>query len=333
MPTVTRAYVPARICLAGENVDWLAGPVMTVALADLRTEVAVSAGPDDWVDVRYESPIPGRVQFPLDAENSQVAACSDYIEAVVRTVAAVGSKLSGLRVTITSTVPVTGGLASSAALCVAGVAALARHSGLSLSPGDVAALAYSAERTGMGIECGQMDQYAVAVGGLLSLGCSTTPPAINRLPTGDDIRFVVGTTGSFAPFSGVVSGLKLRWQEAEPGLIRYVARTVQAIHRTIPLLDARVRTPQVLGELVNECQDSIERDKGVKNQTLERLIAAAKAAGAYGAKSTGARETGGSMFAVTDTAQVEAIVQAIKAVGGIAIASAPDLDGIVYDTA
>ncbi len=55
-------------------------------------------------------------------------------------------------------------------------------------------MAYTGERKELGINCGQMDQYASAFGGILHIDCTEEPAKIHRLKPKTDLPLVIGDT-------------------------------------------------------------------------------------------------------------------------------------------
>jgi len=59
LETKTHVSVPGRVCLAGENIDWISGPVLTAALDSLRTSVEVGSILGKQVLIHYGHPFNG----------------------------------------------------------------------------------------------------------------------------------------------------------------------------------------------------------------------------------------------------------------------------------
>jgi len=104
--------------------------------------------------------------------------------------------------------PVSKGLSSSAALCVAISAAIDLIHRFSAEQNNAiieyiskpetltfyAYMAYTAERKELGINCGQMDQYASAFGGILHIDCTKEPAEAHRLKPRIELPLVIGDT-------------------------------------------------------------------------------------------------------------------------------------------
>jgi len=235
-----------------------------------------------------------------------------------------------LSIDINSSLPASGGLASSGSFCVALVAAANAHYGFNMDERRVAEVAYIAEKEEMGIGCGQMDQYAVSLGGLLYLNCSSRPPEIQQLQSKDDVVLIVGDTGKLMRFSGIGLELKRRLEKKDPFLMQYVTKTEEAIQQARQRLATDDWNPNDIGEIVNSCHEYIRDYKQISNPILEDYIHAAREAGAYGAKSTGARSEGGCMFALCSHEQSGKIAEAIICCGGKAFISPIAKTGIKY---
>jgi galactokinase len=101
----------------------------------------------------------------------------DYVRAVVNVLNDIGFKVPGMELEINTTIPVGTGLSSSAALCISAAYAISEALELGIDTlMSAAEIAYTAERKRLGINCGQMDPYASAQGGLCYIDYSTEPP-------------------------------------------------------------------------------------------------------------------------------------------------------------
>jgi len=87
---------------------------------------------------------------------------------------------------------------------------------------------------------------------------------------------------------------------------------------------------KTLGALMDANQEYL-RDLGVSSQTLERLISAAKQAGAWGAKLSGAGK-GDCMIAIVSDEKKQAVRMAIEAAGGEVVDVLPDEQGVAVTT-
>lgn len=107
----------------------------------------------------------------------------NYLRGVVNVLVRKGfsSRLKGMNITIRSQIPIGSGLASSAALEVSFTELLNYTCILGLSRRDVAEVAFAAEYQEVGIPCGRLDQYGVALGGIIKIECRP-PYSVEPLP-------------------------------------------------------------------------------------------------------------------------------------------------------
>lgn len=154
-PTVV-ASAPGRVNLIGEHLDYNGGPVLPFAI-ERRTWVAAgpATGYSLW-SAASEGPPVRREPGPRRGD------WTDYILGVDRELRARDRAPEGARLAVVSDLPAGAGLSSSAALAVAGAAALAGLTGRRLDPDGAADAAYRAEHDYVGVRCGRMDQTVVA---------------------------------------------------------------------------------------------------------------------------------------------------------------------------
>jgi len=154
------ASAPGRVNLIGEHVDYNGGAVLPIAVAQ-RTWVAVrrSGGPF----VRAVSATQEDAESFDPSKPARSGGWTDYLAGIALELSRQHSALPGCDIAVWSDLPVSAGLSSSAALCVAGAAAMARTIDLPLSAHAIAEMAHRAESDFVGVPCGIMDQFASAL--------------------------------------------------------------------------------------------------------------------------------------------------------------------------
>jgi galactokinase len=172
------AAAPGRVNLIGEHTDFNGGYVLPMAI-ERYTIVAAAAQPPtarQTAEVRLYSAVLGeRAGFRWDSGLARLPDhWSNYVRGVLAGVAARGQAPVGFDAVIDSTVPLGGGLSSSAAL----EAAIATFCGAlgsePIDPIERALLCQRAEHEFAGVPCGIMDQFAAVFGvrdHLLLLDC------------------------------------------------------------------------------------------------------------------------------------------------------------------
>ncbi|HEY0442934.1 MAG TPA: galactokinase [Candidatus Limnocylindrales bacterium] len=184
---------PGRVNLIGEHTDYNLGLVLPAAI-DLEIRMAVLPTDDRRVEVTLlES---GETQgFALGAQSSGND-WIDYVAGVAWSLAKEGTAIRGFRAVLGSTLPVSAGLSSSAALELASAWALMDPpilSGHRLDGMRLAQIAQRAENDYVGVRCGLMDQFASSLGrrgAAMLLDCRSLEYRPVRLPLEDHVLVV-----------------------------------------------------------------------------------------------------------------------------------------------
>ncbi|HEX8551824.1 MAG TPA: galactokinase [Abditibacteriaceae bacterium] len=155
----TTVRAPGRVNLIGEHVDYNDGFVLPMALS-LETVIRFRPREDNRVVV-YAPAFEAEAQFTLD-HITRRDDWSDYIAGVAVELNKLGVPLRGFDGIVDSTVPMASGLSSSAALEVAAAMVFLHLAGQTMSRPEIALLCQRAENQFMGVNCGIMDQMAVA---------------------------------------------------------------------------------------------------------------------------------------------------------------------------
>ena len=309
------ASAPGRVNLIGEHTDYNGGPVLPIAIKQ-RTTAVVGPGADgeegvlEAVSTRDNQVV--RVKWQETLPDGWAA----YVAGVLRELWAleVIPPNGSARVAVASTVPVGAGLSSSAALTVAVAKALAPN----LQPRQIAGVAYRAEHDHVGVRCGVMDQTIAALGkrdhALLlesaSLEAQQIPIKARLVLVDTGVRHDLAAS-SFnarrAECEEAVKRLKIELPELVwlaswptewlPRLKRALKDPLRA--RALHVIGETARTrfaAQLLqqgrlrqfGKLLYESHESCRRLYECSAPELDTVVAAAKRAGALGARLTGA---------------------------------------------
>lgn len=315
MDRVTVATAPGKIILFGEHAVVYGRPAIAVPVTQVhaRAEVVPSEGglilvaPD--LNLQYTV-----TEAPPD----------DPLALTVRnTLAHLGERtVPNLRITISSTIPLARGLGSGAAIATAIVRALAGHFGRELPPEEVSALVFQTEVLYHGTPSG-VDNTVVAFGQPVYF---VKGRPIERFAVGAPLRLAIGDTGVVSPTKVTVGDVRRGWQSdpaAYEARFDVIADVVVRARWAIEAGDL----PGV-GRLMDENHAHL-RALGVSSPELERLVAAARAAGALGAKLSGGGR-GGNMIALVTPETEEEVKEALRAAGAVGIIAtevSPDDDG------
>lgn len=226
---------------------------------------------------------PGPLTLAVDGSFAvAVTAGDDHPVAVALTTIADALGVSdGVAVTATATVPAGAGLGSSAALTVAIARALGAVVGRPLDPDAAAALANAGERAFHGTPSG-LDAALAARGGWgrFVRGAGLTAIAAPPLP------LVIGLSGqprSTAAMVARVAAARAAAPAAIDARLTRLGALAEAVAAALP--DGAAGWPAI-GLAMIEAHDELAA-LGVSTARLDELVAAARGAGALGAKLTG----------------------------------------------
>jgi len=303
METV-EARAPGRVCLLGDNADLIEKPALAAAISAFLT-VRLTKRADRMVNL-VGSDLGLRESFELDGLLA-LDGRLNYLKAVHRRLAARIDR--GYEVVVSSQIPISAGLSSSTALCIGFIRALAGAYEFNLTAGEVAELSYIIEKDDLEIECGRMDQYAIAFGGVTYIQTGEDA-GVEKLDV-TSLPIVVADTREAHDTRALQKWLRRRIAEREPLLLDSLAQVVDIVERG--------RRALVSGDLAElgrlmTAQQGQEDVMGTSTERLRSYCRVALEAGALGAKQMGAGG-GGCMIALCP-GRVEPVLRALDAVGG-----------------
>ncbi|WP_286681308.1 mevalonate kinase [Methanoculleus sp. DTU007] len=209
------------------------------------------------------------------------------------------------------------GLGSSAAVTVATLSAINDEFDIGHTREEIAEMAFAVEKKVQNGRASPTDTYVSTNGGMVLI----TGNSKRRLPP-QSLHIVVGNTmvpHSTAKMVELVGDLQKKHPEiANPILDAIGAVTLSALHN--------INNPKELGRCM-DMNNALLEALGVGHPTSSKLILAARASGAYGAKITGAGG-GGCIIALCPRRAKSRVAGAIEACEGRAIITTIDTDGV-----
>jgi len=321
---------PGRVNLIGGHTDYTLGYVMPLA-TDLHTRL--EATPADDVHVTSAAVEPS-YSFPTD-DLEPTEDWVDYVKGCYAVLQEEGYDPGGFHGQFTATLPIGSGLSSSASLELAVVAFLNEAYDLGLSRERMARLSQRVENDYVGVSCGIMDQFAVALGQAgHALSIDTETLAFTPVPFPDDVAVVVFHTGVSREL--VDSAYNQRRETVERALetlgvdsskdvsaadldglpplererLGYVVRENARVEAAKAALeDGDVET---FGEILVDAHRDIADHYEASCAELDFVVETAVDAGAYGARLTGAG-WGGAAIAIVDSEAVDSVASSIEA--------------------
>lgn len=325
------AFAPGRVNLIGEYTDLVGGSVLPMPLTKgITIEVAHSDGTNLAFSCQQQE------QVELNLAASAKATWTDYVVGPLLMMRRAGLRVPDLNIRIDADLPAGAGVSSSAALEVAIIRTVLALTGEKLAPVEIARLARQAENEYCGVPCGIMDQMAVAVGErgkALSLDCGKLSYRNLTIPKDWCIAVVhCGQArqlvdGAYAERRDAIleaeSILGGSLKHASPEMLskisepivqkraRHVITEMARVAQAVEALESGDRN--AFGTLMNESHQSLQTDFDVSTPGLDVLVDAARAAGAHGARLTGAG-FGGCIVALIDAPNKERWWQRVSGV-------------------
>lgn len=291
-----------RICLLGDNTDLIEKPALAAAISAYLT-VDLTRNENNHITLTAHD-ISHTEEFELGKPPHSDSPLR-YLTAVYRRLSE--RVTSGFAAEVHSEIPIAAGLSSSTALCIAFIEALNTAFDLRLSTPEIAELAFVVENDDLGIECGRMDQYAIAYGGVTYIETGDQP-RVERLTT-RELPIIVADTEEKHSTRELQVWLRRRIAQREKQLLDSLTRVVELVEEGKAALTAG--NLERLGDLMNR-QQREEKLMGTSTDRLELLCSVARGAGAIGAKQMGAGG-GGCIIALCPPGRQAEIKRALEA--------------------
>ena len=213
----------------------------------------------------------------------------------------------GVEINITSTIPVASGLGSGAAVSVALIRALSSFISHPLSDEEVNSLAYEIEKLHHGTPSG-IDNSVITYNQPVYF---IKGQPIETFKVGKPFTIVIGDTGISALTKESVGDVRRMWLRDSVNL-----ETIFDEIGQISLIARRSiesGKPELLGELMDQ-NHALLQSLTVSSPELDKLVDAARKAGALGAKLSGGGR-GGNMIALAEQPKAESVAQALMSAG------------------
>jgi len=300
-PAPIQSSAPGKVILFGEHAVVYGRPAIAVPVTQVRATATIEPAPAGS-GLTLIAPDLGRsILLAAAPEDDPLAA------AARATLAYLSAAAPDATLTVSSTIPIAGGLGSGAAVSTALVRALAGFLHHELEPAEVSPLVFEVEKIHHGTPSG-IDNTVVAYGQPVYF---VRGRSIERLAVGGSFTLLIGDTGVSSPTAKVVGQVRRRWKR-EPArydaLFDQIGDIADEARRTIELGDLGA-----LGLLMDNNQGLLV-ELGVSSSRLNDLVEAARFAGALGAKLSGAGQ-GGNMIALVEDGFVEEVAEALKEEG------------------
>lgn len=298
-----RATAPGKVILFGEHAVVYHRPAIAVPVTTVQARVDLQTS-SEKSGLRIVAPDLGRDYRLTEAE------ADDALALIIRLALDrfQQDEPPQATLTVTSTIPLGRGLGSGAAISTAVVRALAEFYEQPLTPAAVSDLVYEVEKLYHGTPSG-IDNTVIAYEQPVYF---IRQQPLERLSVSRAFTLVVGDTGQVSPTHKAVGHVRRQW-EADSQQFESLFDEVGRIAAAARSIIEQGGLAAMLGGLMNDNQAVLVR-MGVSSPELDRLIEAARRAGAWGAKLSGAG-WGGNMIALVEPERAAAVSDALLKAG------------------
>jgi len=315
------AKAPGKVILAGEQFVVLGAPAVAMAI-NLYSKAEAKANGSGNVQMGVDLPLRS---ISTANVGRRIGNSQEFLRplrlAAEATLNYIGQTGKGVDVNIACDIPIAAGLGSSASTTVAIIASVARSQGVELTRKEIFKLAFIPERFLHGKPSG-VDQATCIYGGTIEF---TRPARINPVKIKTNPVLLICDSGIHHETRTLVGSVVKKSQTQKACFRAYLAQ-VREISRGVSRA-LKAGDSVDLGFLMS-MNHALLREIGVSHPKLDRLVFAAKRAGALGAKLTGAGG-GGCIIAVCPTRKSrERIAKALRREGGTPIDVTRDTGGV-----
>lgn len=293
------ASAPGKIILFGEHAVVYGRPAIAVPVSQVQATATVAPHPSGVV-IRS---INTGESMTLDAADPQ----SPLVAIVRLTLAAFNIRSADLALTVDSSIPIAGGLGSGAAVSVAIVRALARWYRRAIDDETVSNLAYEVERLHHGTPSG-IDNTVIAHQRPVYF---VRGEPIRTFRVARPFSVAIANTGRPSLTKIAVGDVRRGWEAQRDQYEAWFDQIGAIVRQARAAIESGAN--EQLGPLMDRNQ-ALLRQLQVSSPELERLIAAAKHAGAAGAKLVGGGR-GGNLIALVDERNRDEVAAALRDAG------------------
>ncbi|WP_291796163.1 mevalonate kinase [Brevibacterium sp.] len=295
-PAVGTAH--AKAILFGEHSVVYGSPAVAIPLTSLNATARITAGT-------------GGLRIDSDLYSGAAADAPPRLQPLIAAVqsacARTGADPDLLALELTSSIPYERGLGSSAAVAVAVARAVAALTATRLDEDEVHEVVMAAERIAHGRSSG-LDGRTVASSSPIRFQNGVVTP----VEVGGTFEFVLADSGHAGSTSEAVGSVRARMEDS-PSEVGAVLNRLGALAEG-SLRRLAAGDVAGLGEQMDDAH-ALLAELGVSDASLETLVAAARGAGAAGAKLTGGGRGGCVLTLARDGAHAAHIAETLRAAG------------------
>ncbi|MBE6050836.1 MAG: hypothetical protein E7214_09355 [Clostridium sp.] len=280
----------ARICLAGEDLDWTGGRSILYGL-DLKLEVNISMLDEsaDYIFINSNK-VNGTMKIKLnDILNYKYTdSFYNYIIAGIRVFNKHHKNIKAMKIEIISEVPIKSGLSSSAALLVAFFKELFLRYNIKYDVSNIINLCYETEHYELNSTVGKMDFYSCLEGYKKILVYDGKVDKVNVLDFlfDSDVHTVLIYTGNSTSTKQVNISKNNRFMKKEVDFMYYLESGNKIVNEMIEQFNNKVDINEI-GKSITKYHTIMDKYLKVTNESINDCVKICLNMGALGAKLTG----------------------------------------------
>jgi len=336
------AVGPGRANLIGGHTDYNMGFVLPCAL---DKDIILAAAPNQTDKVNlFSLNLNNAVSFSLDdLKFKREDDWANYAKGICYYLKEAGHEIGGIDGVLHGTVPIGGGMSSSAALETSVGYIFQLLFNLDIPPLDLIKIAFRAEREFVGVQCGIMDQYVSVAGvknSVIFIDCRSLDHEVIKMPS-DEVSVVILHTNIKRAAGSALNDRKNECFEAVKILQKHDSK-IEALRDVTPeffekykgelpkilqqraehviyenqrVIDAKQALLkgdlELLGKLMLESHQSLTDLYGVGIQELDAMIKISRAVpGVIGSRMTGAG-LGGAVVSLVEKASMDELMKEV----------------------
>jgi mevalonate kinase len=296
-----RVSAPAKIILFGEHAVVYGQPALAVPVSSLRAEAEAEFHHDKLTIIARD--LDNKI-ITFDGEDP-------LAESIRLTLQKLDIAAPQAKITVQSNIPIASGLGSGAAITTVLVRALCELTQHPLSIEDLNQLVYEVEKIHHGTPSGIDNTVVVYEQPIYFVRNQPIQPIENALP----LTLLIANTG-VASLTKVAVGDVRKLFDSEPERIQHILEKIGSIVHAARQAMQQGKLSQ-LGELMFTNHELLQQ-LTVSSPELDRLVEAAKATGALGAKLSGGGR-GGNMIALVSDETKANVRQALLNAGAVQV--------------
>jgi len=327
------ASAPGKVTLFGEHAIVYGYPAIVTAIGRRVWVTAESRNDDAVVIAASDLRVPGVVvtyrgnDVIVGTDYGKTLSAVAYLRKAIEITSDYLGTRGGVNLMVRSEMPVGAGLGTSAAVSVATIAAYSKILGYELRRDEIAKLGWEVEKAVQGI-ASPMDTSIASFGGTIKIWKDSKEFVRRRLNINIEEPLIIGYVErqhTTAEMVKAVKNLKEKYGELVELIMKAIGRLTSEAERALLQSDV-VR----VGTLMNMNHGLLEA-LNVSTMKLSQIVYAARAAGALGAKLTGAGG-GGAVIALASKDNAERVELAVKLHSSIALRTTLGAPGVMTRT-